>query len=142
VPHLRRLQPGTYDSRIGTYLTHPAVWPYTTQVIRVLLECCLNERTYNPYYALLAGRLCQHSHNHKFTLQYAMWDHFKQVDQTEVRRGGRGAAGEVGTMQLLLRAFASAGGAARGSHLRLAWVSGALPALRDAGSVDGVEQRP
>lgn len=52
-----------------------------------MLECCLNERTYNPYYALLAGRLCGHSHNHKFTLQYAMWDQFKQLEQTEVREG-------------------------------------------------------
>ena len=55
------------------------------EIMRVLLECCLSEKVYNPYYAALAGRLCQANHNHKFTLQFTMWDNFKQLDTMEVR---------------------------------------------------------
>ncbi|KAK3264051.1 hypothetical protein CYMTET_27182 [Cymbomonas tetramitiformis] len=56
------------------------------EIIRVLLECCLQEKVYNPYYMHLLNRLCTHDHNHKFTVQYAAWDHFKQLDDMEVRR--------------------------------------------------------
>ena len=48
------------------------------EVVRVLLDCCLQQRTYSPYYALLAVRLCQHDYNHKISLQYALWDRFKE----------------------------------------------------------------
>lgn len=40
------------------------------EVIRVLVECFLQSRAYNPYFAVLATQLCKHDHNHKFTLQY------------------------------------------------------------------------
>ena len=30
------------------------------EIIRVLMHCCLNEKTYNPYYALLAQRLIKY----------------------------------------------------------------------------------
>jgi len=50
------------------------------------VECCLNERAYNPYYCLLMARLCGSNHNHKFTLQYTLWDQFKQLDEMPVRR--------------------------------------------------------
>eukprot|EP00912_Choanoflagellata_sp_UC4_P000208 UC4_evm1s134 len=49
-------------------------------VMRVLLDCTLQEKSYNPYYAHLGLKLCQHNHNHKVTLQYAIWDRFKILD--------------------------------------------------------------
>lgn len=36
-------------------------------MIRVLLDCCLQEKTYNPYYSILATKLCQNNHNHKYS---------------------------------------------------------------------------
>jgi len=40
-------------------------------------ECCLQEAGWNPYYALLLGRLAAASTSHAVTLQYCLWDHFK-----------------------------------------------------------------
>ncbi|KAJ7537538.1 hypothetical protein O6H91_11G010400 [Diphasiastrum complanatum] len=39
------------------------------EIIRVILECCLQEIVFNKYYVLLTSKLCQHDKNHKFTLQ-------------------------------------------------------------------------
>lgn len=38
-------------------------------MLRVIVECCLQEQIFNKYYALLAYKLCHHDKNHKFTLQ-------------------------------------------------------------------------
>lgn len=38
-------------------------------IIRVLVECCLQEQVFNKYYTTLASKLCEHDKNHKFTLQ-------------------------------------------------------------------------
>ncbi|KAG6546424.1 hypothetical protein Mapa_011972 [Marchantia paleacea] len=56
------------------------------EVLRVIVECCLQEKVFNKYYALLAAKICQHDKNHKFTMQYCLWDHFKQLDSMELRR--------------------------------------------------------
>lgn len=56
------------------------------EIVRVLVECCLQEKVFNKYYSLLAAKLCHHDKNHKFTLQYCLWDHFKQLDSMEMRR--------------------------------------------------------
>lgn len=37
--------------------------------MRVLVECCLQEKVFNKYYCVLASKLCSHDKNHKFTLQ-------------------------------------------------------------------------
>ncbi|KAL2935639.1 Nucleolar MIF4G domain-containing protein 1 [Bienertia sinuspersici] len=39
------------------------------EIIRVLVECCLQEKMFNKYYTALASKLCSHDKNHKFTLQ-------------------------------------------------------------------------
>lgn len=56
------------------------------EVVRVIIECCLQEKMFNKYYSLLIGKLCHHDKNHKFTLQYCLWDHFKQLTSMETRR--------------------------------------------------------
>ncbi|XP_027177382.1 nucleolar MIF4G domain-containing protein 1 [Coffea eugenioides] len=50
------------------------------EIIRVLLECCLQEKVFNKYYTVLAHKLCKRDKNHKFTLQYCLWDHFKELE--------------------------------------------------------------
>ncbi|GMI79038.1 hypothetical protein like AT5G17930 [Hibiscus trionum] len=55
-------------------------------IIRVLVECCLQEKVFNKYYTVLATKLCEHDKNHKFTLQYCLWDHFKELDSMPLLR--------------------------------------------------------
>ncbi|KAK9156981.1 hypothetical protein Scep_003555 [Stephania cephalantha] len=54
------------------------------EIMRVLVACCLQEKVFNKYYSVLASKLCSHDKNHKFTLQYCLWDHFKELDQMEL----------------------------------------------------------
>ncbi|KAM2892996.1 hypothetical protein FF1_008399 [Malus domestica] len=50
------------------------------EIIRVLVDCCLQEKVFNKYYTTLASKLCEHDKNHKFTLQFCLWDHFKDLE--------------------------------------------------------------
>ncbi|CAE6441285.1 unnamed protein product [Rhizoctonia solani] len=54
------------------------------EIIRVVLHCCGNERTYNPFYTLVAHHLCQGSHSHRITLQYCLWDFLRLLGETQV----------------------------------------------------------
>lgn len=49
------------------------------EVVRVVLECCLQERSWNPYYAHLLASLTRAVKGHRITLQFCLWDHFKQA---------------------------------------------------------------
>lgn len=65
------------------------------EVVRVLVECCLAEKSWNPYYPLLALRLCggggggeggggggtdSLARAHRVTTQYCLWDRFKETE--------------------------------------------------------------
>ncbi|PKA54730.1 hypothetical protein AXF42_Ash000565 [Apostasia shenzhenica] len=39
------------------------------EIMRVIVECCLQEKLFNKYYTVLASKFCGHDKNHKFTLQ-------------------------------------------------------------------------
>ncbi len=56
------------------------------EIVRVTVECCLNEAAYNPYYAQVLLRLCNVAKGHKITLQYCLWDHFAEVSDMKLRR--------------------------------------------------------
>nr|CAB3460202.1 unnamed protein product [Digitaria exilis] len=56
------------------------------EIIRVIIDCCLQEKMFNKYYTILASKLCSHEKNHKFSLQYCIWDHFKELDNMEPNR--------------------------------------------------------
>jgi len=56
------------------------------EIIRVIVDCCLHEKMFNKYYTVLASKLCSHEKNHKFSLQYCIWDHFKELDNMEPNR--------------------------------------------------------
>jgi nucleolar MIF4G domain-containing protein 1 len=51
------------------------------EVVRVLIDCAGQEKGYNPFYAYLAGRLCEYHDKYKFTLQLTYWDVFKLLDE-------------------------------------------------------------
>lgn len=54
--------------------------------VRVLTECCSNERSFNPFYAFLAARICTYQPQCKFSFQLAYWDMFKQIDEWNARK--------------------------------------------------------
>uniref|UniRef100_A0ACD5VGC6 Uncharacterized protein n=1 Tax=Avena sativa TaxID=4498 RepID=A0ACD5VGC6_AVESA len=56
------------------------------EIMRVMFDCCLQEKTFNKYYAVLSSKLCSHDKNHKFSLQYCIWDRFKELDTMELNR--------------------------------------------------------
>ncbi|KAL8233344.1 hypothetical protein R6Q57_003122 [Mikania cordata] len=56
------------------------------EIMRVLVECCLQEKVFNKYYCVLASKLCNHEKNHKFTLQYCIWDHYMEIESMELMR--------------------------------------------------------
>jgi nucleolar MIF4G domain-containing protein 1 len=54
--------------------------------VRVLMECCGNEKTYNKFYEHLASRICEYQSRCRFTFQLAFWDVFKQFDDMKMRK--------------------------------------------------------
>ncbi|CAL5422134.1 unnamed protein product [Camellia sinensis] len=56
------------------------------EIMRVLVECCLQEQIFNKYYSVLAIKLCSHDKNHKITLQYCLWDHLKGLESMQLMR--------------------------------------------------------
>lgn len=55
------------------------------EFVRVALHCCGMERQYNPYYTLVLNNLCENSYDHRFTLQYAVWDFLRELGQGDVK---------------------------------------------------------
>jgi nucleolar MIF4G domain-containing protein 1 len=53
------------------------------EILRVVLECCGQEKTYNEFYSELASLLCEHNRQHKTTLQFSFWDAFKTLDDEQ-----------------------------------------------------------
>ncbi|BGP41129.1 suppressor of glycerol defect [Rhodotorula kratochvilovae] len=54
------------------------------EIARVLLQCCGNEKVYNPYYTLVGARLCASSHSFQITLQYLLWDFLRSLGEQSV----------------------------------------------------------
>ncbi|XP_045774958.1 nucleolar MIF4G domain-containing protein 1 homolog isoform X4 [Maniola jurtina] len=50
------------------------------EVIHVLLACCLQEKTYNPYYGVLGQKLCDYDRKYQLSIQYSVWDKIKELD--------------------------------------------------------------
>jgi len=55
------------------------------ETVRVLIECCGQERTFNKYYAHLAARLCEFQPQCRFSIQLAFWDAFKTLSDDSRR---------------------------------------------------------
>ncbi|KAF9223784.1 ARM repeat-containing protein [Gyrodon lividus] len=54
------------------------------EIVRVILHCCGNEKSYNPYYSLVYQQLCQTAHSYKITLQFCLWDFLRDLGETNV----------------------------------------------------------
>lgn len=51
------------------------------EVAYVLLHCCLHERNYNPFYALVASKFTESRHNFVITFKYSLWDRLKELTE-------------------------------------------------------------
>lgn len=45
----------------------------------VILHCCGSEKSFNPFYAVLAEKVCRHSRKLRFIFEFALWDVFKAI---------------------------------------------------------------
>ncbi|KAF8813324.1 hypothetical protein BYT27DRAFT_7180798 [Phlegmacium glaucopus] len=54
------------------------------EIIRVLLHCCGNESSYNPYYSLVGQQLSRTTHAYKITLQFTLWDFLRDLGESNV----------------------------------------------------------
>ncbi|XP_036905405.1 nucleolar MIF4G domain-containing protein 1 isoform X2 [Sturnira hondurensis] len=50
------------------------------EVVHVLVDCCLQEESYNPFYAFLAGKLCGYERRFQMTFQFSIWDKFRDLE--------------------------------------------------------------
>ncbi|XP_015186213.1 PREDICTED: nucleolar MIF4G domain-containing protein 1 homolog [Polistes dominula] len=56
------------------------------EIIYVLMDCCLQEKKFNPYYAILAERFCVYDRKYQLTIQYMLWDKFKILDNYNAKQ--------------------------------------------------------
>ena len=56
------------------------------EVVRVISECCAQEKSYNAFYSELAARLCSHNRQYKTSIQFIFWDNFKLFDDEVASR--------------------------------------------------------
>ncbi|XP_076349101.1 nucleolar MIF4G domain-containing protein 1 homolog [Tachypleus tridentatus] len=49
------------------------------EIILVMMDCCLQESRFNPYYGHLIQRFCEADRRFQMALQFALWDKFKEL---------------------------------------------------------------
>lgn len=50
------------------------------EIIHVLMDCCLQEKSYNPFYAFLASKFCGYERRFQMTFQFSIWDKFRDLE--------------------------------------------------------------
>lgn len=65
------------DAAIERILRLDLRGPAEREIIRVLLDCCAQEASYNDFYDTVCSNLCTLRPSFKFTVQLALWDLFK-----------------------------------------------------------------
>ncbi|XP_008591544.1 PREDICTED: nucleolar MIF4G domain-containing protein 1-like [Galeopterus variegatus] len=50
------------------------------EIVHVLMDCCLQEKTYNPFYAFLATKLCEYERRFQMTFQFSVWDKYRDLE--------------------------------------------------------------
>ncbi|KAM3929089.1 nucleolar MIF4G domain-containing protein 1 [Leptodactylus fuscus] len=49
------------------------------EIVHVLIDCCLQEKTYNPFYSFLSSKFCEYDRRFQMTFQFSMWDKFRDL---------------------------------------------------------------
>lgn len=50
------------------------------EIVHILMDCCLQEKTYNPFYAFLASKFCTYERRFQMTFQFSIWDKFRDLE--------------------------------------------------------------
>ncbi|KAM9287824.1 nucleolar MIF4G domain-containing protein 1 isoform 2-T2 [Cariama cristata] len=50
------------------------------EIVHVILYCCLQEKTYNPFYAFLANKFCEYERRFQVTFQFSIWDKIRDLE--------------------------------------------------------------
>ncbi|XP_011496372.1 PREDICTED: nucleolar MIF4G domain-containing protein 1 [Ceratosolen solmsi marchali] len=50
------------------------------EIIYVILNCLLQERTFNPYYSVLIQKFCEYDRKYQMIMQYTLWDKLKMLN--------------------------------------------------------------
>ncbi|XP_009946603.1 PREDICTED: nucleolar MIF4G domain-containing protein 1, partial [Leptosomus discolor] len=50
------------------------------EIVHVMLYCCLQEKTYNPFYAFLANKFCEYERRFQVTFQFSLWDKIRDLE--------------------------------------------------------------
>lgn len=51
------------------------------EIVHVLFDCCLQEKSFNPFYAHLAQKFCDIDRQYQMKFQYCLWDKLKELDK-------------------------------------------------------------
>ncbi|KAK3603642.1 hypothetical protein CHS0354_017359 [Potamilus streckersoni] len=49
------------------------------EIILVILDCCLQEKEFNPFYAYLGQKFCEADRRFQISFQFSFWDKFKEL---------------------------------------------------------------
>ncbi|KAM9827609.1 nucleolar MIF4G domain-containing protein 1 [Neosynchiropus ocellatus] len=49
------------------------------EIVHVLMHCCLQEKTFNAFYAVLGEKFCAHDRRFQMTFQFCLWDKFREI---------------------------------------------------------------
>ncbi|XP_061521732.1 LOW QUALITY PROTEIN: nucleolar MIF4G domain-containing protein 1 [Phycodurus eques] len=49
------------------------------EIVHVLMDCCLQEKTFNGFYAVLGEKFCAHDRRFQMTFQFNLWDKFREL---------------------------------------------------------------
>ncbi|KAM8731819.1 nucleolar MIF4G domain-containing protein 1 [Acanthopagrus schlegelii] len=49
------------------------------EIVHVLMDCCLQEKTFNAYYAVLGEKFCSQDRRFQMTFQFNLWDKFREL---------------------------------------------------------------
>ncbi|XP_071416621.1 nucleolar MIF4G domain-containing protein 1 isoform X2 [Pithys albifrons albifrons] len=50
------------------------------EIVHVILYCCLQEKTFNPFYAFLANKFCECERRFQVTFQFSIWDKVRDLE--------------------------------------------------------------
>lgn len=48
-------------------------------LISIIIHCCLSEKNYNPYYAILAQKFCEYDRKYQLAAKFACWDKVRNI---------------------------------------------------------------
>ncbi|KAL8164925.1 UNVERIFIED_CONTAM: Nucleolar MIF4G domain-containing protein 1 [Gekko kuhli] len=50
------------------------------EIVHILIDCCLQEKTYNPFYAYLSAKFCEYDRRFQMTFQFSLWDKIRDLE--------------------------------------------------------------